>query len=75
VSRSLRAVVLKTIQIAKSFIARTSSTTGLRVIAEIARRKYQRGLKATREFLDHNPIQFDRFFPQLNYTAPWFTSL
>jgi len=75
VSRSLRAAVLTTIQIAKHFIARTTSTTGLRVVAEIARGSYERGLKATREFLDHNPIQFDRFLPQLNYTAPWFPLL
>jgi Rhodopirellula transposase DDE domain len=72
VSRSLRGVVLKTIQVARRFIARTSSATGLHVVAEIARRRYQRGIKATREFLDHNPIQFSRFLPQLNYTAPWF---
>ena len=71
VSRSIRAVVLKTIHIAKSFIERTTSRTGLRVVAETARHSYERGLKATREFLDHNPIQFDKFLPQLNYTAPW----
>ncbi len=75
VSRSLRAVVLTTIQVAKMFIARTTSTMGLRVMAEIARRNYERGVKATREFLDNNPIQFDKFLPQLNYTAPWFTPL
>ena len=75
VSRSLRAVVLKTIEVAKTFIARTTTATGLRVVAEIARRSYERGVKATPEFLDHNPIRFDRFLPQLNYTAPWINLL
>jgi hypothetical protein len=71
VSRSLRAVVLKTIEVAKTFIERTTTTAGLRVVAEIARRSYQRGMKASPEFLDRSPIRFDNFLPQLNYTAPW----
>jgi hypothetical protein len=70
VSRSLQAVVLKSMQVARQFIARTTTTQGLRVIAEIARRTYVKGLKATRHFLAHNPIQYSAFLPQLNYTAP-----
>ena len=72
VSRALQAVVLKTVNVARQFIARTTTAFGLRVIAEVARRTYQKGLKATREFLDNNPIQFADFLPELNYTAPWF---
>lgn len=75
VSRSLRAVVLKTVEVAKRFISRTTTTTGLRVVAEIARRSYKGGLKASRAFLENNPIRFERFLPQLNYTAPWINSL
>src|SRR5947209_5660377 len=71
VSRALQAVVLKTIEVARQFISRTTTAVGLRVVAELARRTYEKGLKATRAFLDGNPIQFDRFLPQLNYTAPW----
>jgi hypothetical protein len=71
VSRSLQAVVLKTIEAARQFIARTRTALGLRVVAEIARRSYQKGLKATRAFLANNPIDFDNFLPQLNYTASW----
>lgn len=71
VSRALSAVVLKTVAVARRFIARTTTAFGLRVIAEVARRRYQKGLKATREFVDNNPIQFAHFLPALNYTAPW----
>lgn len=71
VSRALSAVVLKTVDVARRFIARTTTAFGLRVIAEVARRTYQKGRKATREFVHNNPIQFDRFLPTLNYTAPW----
>lgn len=75
VSRALKAVVLKTIEIARDFIARTKTALGLHVVAEIARRSYQKGRKASRDFLDHNPIQFDEFLPELNYTAPWINLL
>jgi hypothetical protein len=69
VTRSLQAVVLKTIEVARHFIARTTTATGLHVLAEIARRTYHKGRKATRDFLDHMPIRFDTFLPELNYTA------
>lgn len=71
VSRALQAVVLKTIEIAKHFIGRTKTAFDLRVVAEIARSTYQKGLKASQDFLEHNPIRLARFLPDLNYTAPW----
>lgn len=71
VSRSLQAVILRTVEVARQFIARTTTALGLRVVAEVARRTYDKGLKASRDFLDDNPIVFDRFLPTLNYTAPW----
>lgn len=75
VSRSLQAVILKTIEIARDYISRTTTKLGLRVVAEVARRTYEKGIKATRAFLDDNPIVFDRFLPELNYTAPWVAML
>ena len=71
VSRSLQAVVLKTIQVARQFIARTTTAFDLRVVAEIARRTYEKGLKASQEYIDADPIRYDRILPQFNYTAPW----
>jgi hypothetical protein len=73
VSRALQAVVLRTVDVARQFISRTTTDMGLRVVAEVARHTYQKGLKASRAFLDNNPIEYDRFLPELNYTAPWFT--
>lgn len=71
VSRALQAVVLKTIEVAKVFIGRTTTANGLRVQVEIARRLYEKGLKATHDFLTNNPIRFNNFLPELNYTAEW----
>ena len=70
VTRSLRATVLKTVEIARDLMARTQTAPGLRVVAEIASRIYEKGRKATAEFLAHLPLRFDDFLPQLNYTAP-----
>lgn len=75
VSRSLQAVILKTIEIARQYISRTTTNSGLRVVAEIARQSYEKGIKATRAFLTDNPIVFDDFLPELNYTAPWISNL
>jgi Rhodopirellula transposase DDE domain len=71
VTRSLQAVVLKTIDVARDFITRTSTALGLHVLAEISKHIYEKGRKATAEFLDVNPIRYNTFLPQLNYTAPW----
>jgi Rhodopirellula transposase DDE domain len=71
VSRALQAVVLKTIHVARAFISRTTTAMGLRVVAEVARRTYEKGLKATREFVADSPIRFHKPLPELNYTAPW----
>jgi hypothetical protein len=59
-------VVLKSLQVARRFIARTTTAQGLRAIEEVARRTYKKGVKATRRFLDHNPNQYSDFLPQLN---------
>jgi len=69
-TRSLRSVVLRSIEVARDLIARTTTVTGLHVIAEIARRSYLKGRKATANFLHDMPILCDDFLPQLNYTAP-----
>lgn len=69
VTRALSGVVLQTIEVARDFISRTSTQTGLRVVVEIARRAYYKGRKATSEFLNDMPIHFNEFLPELNYKA------
>lgn len=70
VTRALQGVVLKTVDITKQFIARATTATGLRVVAEAARHSYQKGLTASADFLTNMPIRFHNFLPALNYTAP-----
>jgi hypothetical protein len=75
VTRALRGIILRNIQIARDAIARATTAKGLRVIAEIARRKYAKGIKASVDFIANNPIRPSDFLPQLNYTAPWIAML
>lgn len=70
VTRSLHSVVLRTIEIARELIARTTTASGLHVVAELARRAYLKGRKASAAFLEHMPIRRHDFLPELNYTAP-----
>jgi hypothetical protein len=69
VTRALQGVVLQTVDAAKQCIARTTTDTGLRVVAEAARRVYHKGLQASAEFVNNMPFRFHHFLPQLNYTA------
>lgn len=70
VTRALEGVVLRSIEIARELMARTTTASGLRVITEIARRTYVKGRKASAEFLDNMPIRPHTLLPELNYTAP-----
>jgi len=69
-TRSLQSVVLRSLQVARDLIDGTTTAQGLRVVAEIARQSYHKGRKATAAFLQHTPIDYDKFLPQLNYTTP-----
>lgn len=71
VIRSLQALVLRTMDLVRDYIAHTTTALGLRVFAEIAAHTYEKGRKATFDFLNANPIEYDKFLPALNYTAPW----
>lgn len=69
VARSLQGVILDSIDTAAHFIGQTSTSTGLSVIVEKARKVYYKAKKATERFLDHMPILFDDRLPELNYYA------
>jgi hypothetical protein len=69
VTRAMRGVVLRSLDVAQRFIARTTTEGGLRVVVEAAQHLYQKGLKASQDFLEHMPIRFARTLPELNYTA------
>ena len=75
VTRSLRSVALRTIEFARDLIAQTKTAMGLRVIAELARRTYEKGKKASAAYFQNVQIQFHKVLPQFNYTVPRYNLL
>ncbi len=69
-TRSLKGVLCRSIEIIRDTFARTTTSTGLQVIVEVARRTYQTGIKATQAFRDNEPILRDKNLSQFNYVAP-----
>lgn len=67
VSRSLSGVVLKSVELAKELITRTTTTSGLKALAKISRKAYEKGKKVAKDFYDNAKIKFDKELPQLNY--------
>jgi hypothetical protein len=67
ITRSLSGVILKSMEVARQFIERTSTRTGLRVLVEMTEKLYAKARKATADFRAKRPIDFDAFLPQLNY--------
>jgi Rhodopirellula transposase DDE domain len=70
VSRAWQSAILRTIEIARDLAARVHTSTGLRLIPEIANHIYEKGCQVSRDFRDHMPINFPDLLPELNYTAP-----
>jgi len=66
-SRSLRAIQLTSIEAMCEALQQTTTQTGLRVVCEIARRTYQRGIKADSEFLAAEPTIRDNKLATYNY--------
>ena len=66
-SRSLQAIQLTSIDAIHQALQQTTTRTGLRVICELARRKYEAGIKADPEFLANEPTRRDDNLSAYNY--------
>jgi hypothetical protein len=69
-TRSLAGQLCHSIDVIRDAFARTTTSTGLRVVVETARRAYQAGVKACASFLENEPIIRDNLLPAFNYVAP-----
>lgn len=65
-TRSLKGMLVQSLEIVRNAFARATTSTGLRVIVEVARRIYQAGIKPSDAFLDNEPIIRDRYLPAFN---------
>ena len=68
ISRSLQSVMLRSIDIIREAIDRTTTHQGLRVVTELARKLYPSGIKASPEYLKQETVIRDEVLPQLNYS-------
>jgi hypothetical protein len=66
-SRSLKSLLLQSIEFIRQAIARTTTRQGLRVVAELARKLYPSGVKASLEYLHQETVIRHQILPQFNY--------
>jgi hypothetical protein len=66
-SRSLKSLLLHSIECIRQAIARTTTSQGLRVVTELARKLYAPGVKASPEYLHQETVIRQQTLPQFNY--------
>ena len=69
VTRALQGVVLESVEIAKQFMERTSTRTGLKVTVRCLKKVFLTGRKCAEEFRGSMRIVFDAVLPKWNYVA------
>jgi len=69
VTRACQGVVFHTIDIAKQFMEKTKTTTGLKVTVEVLTGVYTTGKKCAENFIENMKIIFDDYLPRWNYRA------
>lgn len=69
-TQSLQGVLVRSIDTIRDAFARVTTSTGLSVVFEHARRAYQGGVRASDAFLAEEPILRDDCLPAYSYTAP-----
>ena len=62
--------VCRSVENVRDALVGTTTSTGLRVVVEIARRVYQSGVKASEHFRNNEPIIRHHHLSAFNYTAP-----
>jgi hypothetical protein len=62
-------VPLETVETAQHYMAKTETTTGLKVAVRIINNVFETGRKYAQAFKENMAIQFDDFLPKWNYTA------
>jgi hypothetical protein len=69
ITRACQGVIFHTVDLARHFIERTKTTTGLGVTVRVLDKVYQTGRKYAVDFKDTRKIVFDDSLPKWNYRA------
>jgi len=59
ITRSLSGIVLRSVELVKILIKQTTTTTGLKVFAQISKKVYETGRKVAEDFYERANIEFD----------------
>lgn len=68
-TRACQGIIFHSLEIAKQFIARTKTSTGLRVTVGVLEKVYATGRKYAADFKSTMKILFDKHLPKWNYRA------
>jgi hypothetical protein len=66
-TRSLSGLLLRSVDVIRDAFARTTTSSGLRVVVELARHVYQPKIKPQAEFTENEPTSRDQLLPNYNY--------
>ena len=69
ITRVCQGVVFHSLAIAKQFMAKAKTTTGLKVTVDILTGLYVTGKKCAMDFIENRRIIFDDYLPRWNYRA------
>ena len=67
VARSLQGLLLGSVERVRNAIDQTTTRAGLRVVTELARKLYRKGIKAAPEYLANETVIRDDELPKYNY--------
>jgi hypothetical protein len=67
ITRSLQAMLLQSVERIRDAINGTTTRTGLRVVSELARKLYPKGIKASPQYLENETVIRDKQLPKYNY--------
>jgi hypothetical protein len=67
ISRSLQSLMLRSVELVREAIERTTTRPGLRVVTELARKLYPSDIKASPAYLNQETVIRNRTLPQFNY--------
>ncbi len=69
VTKACQGVIFKSVELVNHLMAKTKTSTGLKVVTNILNKTFETGRKVSDGFKENMRIQFDEFLPQWNYTA------
>ena len=68
-TRACRGVIFHNLEVARYYMAKTETTTGMKVAVSILDKVYETGRKCAAGFQESMIIAFDKLLPKWNYRA------